>query len=58
MKEILTPNKKEATKVTLKGNIIAKLPMKIILVKADIKIIDEYSARKNKAKPIAEYSTL
>jgi hypothetical protein len=33
-------------------------PKKIITVKVLIAIIDPYSAKKNKAKPILEYSTL
>jgi hypothetical protein len=33
-------------------------PKNKIAVKADIKIILAYSPKKNKAKPIAEYSTL
>lgn len=33
-------------------------PTKIMIVNTDIRIIEQYSARKNKAKPILEYSTL
>jgi hypothetical protein len=33
-------------------------PRNMITVKTDIKIIDPYSAKKNRAKPILAYSTL
>ena len=45
-------------KKTLESKIESQEPMKIIQAKELIRIIEEYSAKKNKAKPILEYSTL
>lgn len=45
-------------KKSFKGKIGNQPPKKKIVVKLHIKIILAYSPKKNKAKPIAEYSTL
>ena len=45
-------------KKTLKSNIDNQPPRKTIQAKALINIIELYSAKKNNAKPILEYSTL
>ena len=56
--DILKEREKASTKTKSQGNIDNHPPKKINVVKALIKIIELYSAKKNKAKPILEYSTL
>ena len=55
---VLKPKTKGSIKKTEKIEIETQPPQNNIIVKALIKIIDPYSAKKNKAKPILAYSTL
>jgi hypothetical protein len=50
--------KRLSNKKILKSNIDNQPPKKIIVANALINIIELYSAKKNNAKPILEYSTL
>jgi len=54
----LNENTTLSRKKTLESKIESQEPIKIIQAKELIRIIEEYSAKKNKAKPILEYSTL
>jgi hypothetical protein len=55
---VFKPRTKGSTKNTENIEIETQPPANNRIVKALIKIIDPYSAKKNKAKPILAYSTL
>jgi len=56
IKLVFIPMIKESMKN--KNDIVSQPPRNMITVNKLIKMIDPYSARKNKAKPILAYSTL